>query len=81
MWLLQTRPDITCVVAQSTQVTETMFNLDPSTHRKLLNSVVCHISKTSEQGLIYPKLDKDSLRLQTYSDAAYSKNYDGTYQH
>ena len=80
MWLLRTRPDIACAVAQSTQVTETRFNLDPSTHRKLLNFVVRHIRKTSEQRLLYPKLDKDSLRLQTYSDAAYSNKYDGTSQ-
>ena len=80
MWLIQTRPDIACAVAQSTQVTETRFNVDPHTHRKLLNSVVRHLHKTSEQRLMYPKLDKESLRLQTYSDASYSNNYDGTSQ-
>ena len=80
MWLLHTRPDISCAVAQSTQVTETRFNLGLPTHRRLLNSVVRHIRKTFEQKLHYLKLDKDSLRLQTYSDASYSNNYDGTSQ-
>ena len=80
MWLLQTRPDIACAVAQSTQVTQTRFTSDSTTHKKLLNSVVRHIGKTSAQRLLYPKLDKESIRLQTYSDAAYSNNYDGTSQ-
>ena len=80
IWLLPTRPDILCAVAQSTQVTETRFNLDPPTDRRLLNSVVRHIRKPSGQKLHYPKLDKDSIRLQTYSDASYSNNYDGTSQ-
>ena len=80
MWLLQTRPDIACTVARSTQVTEKRLNLDPSTHRKLLNPVVSHIRKTSEQRLLYPKFVKDSLRLRTYSYAAYTNNYDGTSQ-
>ena len=80
MWLLQTRPDMGCAVAQSTQVKETSFNLDPTTHRKLLNSVVRHIRRTSEQRLLYTKLDKESLRLQTYSESSYSINHDGTSQ-
>ena len=66
MWLLQTRPNIAYAVAQSTQVTETRFDLDRKMHRKPLNFFVCHIPKNFEQRLLYPKLDKDSLRLQTY---------------
>lgn len=78
IWLLQTRPDIACAVAQSKQVTETRLTSNPSANRKLLNAILLHLGKTSDHRLLYPQLEKNSPRLQTYSDAPYNNNYDGT---
>ena len=79
-WATQSRPDVTCAVAQAAQVTEDLFNLDPKKHCKGLNPVVGHILTTTDQALKFPKLDHSRLRLQVYSDASYGNNLDGSSQ-
>ena len=77
-WVLQTRPDIACAVALLTQVTEARFHTDAKKYVTDVDTVVKHLQKTPYFVLRYPKLDKDSIRLQIYSDASYASNYDAS---
>ena len=79
-WAVNSRPDIACAVAQSTQVTEEMFGNEQDKLIKSLNTIVRHLKKTLGLTLKYPKLDMDSLSLYVYSDASYANNHDGTSQ-
>ena len=73
-WLTHTRPDICCSVALSPQVTEERFNNDSSKYLKAINAI--HICSSEIPYLRYPKLQIDTLRLQTYSDASFASNED-----
>ena len=79
-WAVNSRPDIPCAVAQSTQVTEELFEKEQGKLIKSLNSIVRHLKKTLGLILRYPKLDKESVSLLTYSDASYANINDGTSQ-
>lgn len=80
MWLVNTRPDIACSVAKSTQVTNEKYVTNPSKYVKILNRTLRYIRRSIGLKLKYPKLDKDSLRLQVYSDASYATNADNSSQ-
>ena len=47
---------------------------------KALNYLVRKLKAQNEFSLKYPKLDKESLRIQVYSDDSYGTNSDGTSQ-
>jgi hypothetical protein len=79
-WATLSRPDISCTVAQSAQVNENTFNVDPMSHIRRLNAVVTHLRKTIDQVLKFPKLDWNNLSLRVYSDASYANNPDGSSQ-
>jgi hypothetical protein len=67
-WVTNTRPDISCAVAQSAQVTEKLYDEEPLKYTKVLNGIVKHLRKASSLVLKYPKLDIDKLKLRVYSD-------------
>ena len=79
-WLVNSRPDIACAVAQSTQLTEGIFEKDQERLIKSLNSIVRHLQKTFGLTLKCPKLDVNSLSLFVYSDSSYANNHNGTSQ-
>lgn len=80
MCLVQTSPDVSCTVSQATHVTEKRFIEKILIHARSLNYLVRHLKKPPIHRLRYPRLDKDSFRIQTYSDAAYSKIHMDTSQ-
>ena len=79
-WLTHTRPDICCSVALTAQVTEERFSKDSSKYLKAINAIVTHLCSSEVPYIRYPKLDIETLRLQTYSDASFSTNEDQSSQ-
>lgn len=75
-----TRPNICCAVAQASQVTKERFEKDNGEYGKNLNKMVKELRKTASKFLCYPKLDKESLRIQCYSDAPWANNADESSQ-
>ena len=57
-----------CAVAQSTQVTEEMFETEQEKLIKSLNSIVRHFLKTLGLTLKFPELDAKSLSFFVYLD-------------
>ena len=72
-WMIHTRPDICCTLNMLAQVTEAKFN---KKHVRLLNRTIKNLQSTSTQGLIYQKLDCESLHLKVYSDSSFANNED-----
>nr|AHF58602.1 polyprotein [Chondrus crispus] len=72
-WLTNTRPDIACAVAKLTQVREGEFNLEAI---KEANSVVKHVRKDKNLGIVHPHLDPESTEIIAFSDAALGNNRD-----
>ena len=61
-------------MAQLAQVTEGRFNIDTEAHMKRLNSTVIYAHSNTAH-LLFPRLDKDSIQLLGYSDAAFTNNH------
>lgn len=59
-WVVNSRPDIACAVAFSSQITPSTFD---STSYKLLNKIIKHLKASKELTLKFPKLDLDTLQL------------------
>ena len=78
-WLADTGPDVALEFSQIAQVTRTMFDSDITKNFKRLNTAIkyAHDTKTS---IRIPKLDSDSLRVVSYSDAAFANNADSSSQ-
>ena len=76
-WLTNTRPDIAFSVSRSSAVTSNTFQ---SNHIRDINRVIKHLKKTKYRSLRFPKLDQDSLRITTHSDASFSNNDDNSSQ-
>ena len=74
-WVTHTRPDISCIAAKLAQVTETTFD---ETAVKLYNSAVKRSKTTLKNGMIFKKLDFNSLYLKAYADSSFADNHDGT---
>ena len=55
------------------QVTEAKLN---KKHVRLLNRTITNLQSTPTQGLIYQKLDCESLHLKVYSDSSFANNED-----
>jgi hypothetical protein len=79
-WLVSTRPDIACAVGMATQVTQQMFEKNPVEEVKAVNRVLTYLKKNPSMPLRYPKLQKESLTLQVFSDASFANSRDGTSQ-
>lgn len=75
-WNTLTRPDVSCAVAKAAQITAKQFEENKAAHVKTINSLVSYIHRTADFELQYPKLDKLSLRIQAYTDAAFGNNAD-----
>ena len=79
-WVANTRPDIACAVAKSAQVTEEQFTADKKEYIRYLNAILKRLRKVPHLPLRYPRLDKNSLHLQVYTDASYATNTDKSSQ-
>jgi Reverse transcriptase (RNA-dependent DNA polymerase) len=75
-----TRPDMSCAIAQAAQVTDSMYAKKQLTDIKVLTAVVKHLRKTASFTLKYPKIDINSLTLKVYTDASCANNFDGSSQ-
>jgi hypothetical protein len=75
-----TRPDISCAIAQAAQVTDSIYANESLTYIKGLNTSVEHLRKTASFTVKYPKLDINSFTLKVYTDASYANNFDGLSQ-
>lgn len=75
-WNTLTRPDVSCAVAKAQQLTEIQFSEEKEKHVKSINALVSYIHRTEHVELKFPKLDHSSLRIQAYTDAAFSDNAD-----
>ncbi len=76
-WLVHTRPEVACASAQSAQVTSEQYD-DKCV--QVLNSTIRTIKSMPTRGLVYRKLDKESVHLRVYSDSSFANNRDGTSQ-
>ena len=74
-WLANSRPDMQFEISQLAQITQNVFENEPKKHVKRLNSLVRHAHNIVAH-LKFPDLDRNSLRLVGYSDAAYANNHD-----
>lgn len=79
-WVTNSRPDIACPVAILTQITNDRFLNDKKYFEKQKNYVFKHLKTLSVLPLKFPKLAKDTLRIQAYSDASFATNHDKTAQ-
>lgn len=77
MWLTHTRPDITCGVNKSTQVTKESFSQSSII---LLNTIIRQVHKYPTRGILQQKLNPDSLILRIYTDGSFADNDDQTTQ-
>eukprot|EP00168_Porphyra_purpurea_P016741 TRINITY_DN552_c0_g1_i1.p1 TRINITY_DN552_c0_g1~~TRINITY_DN552_c0_g1_i1.p1 ORF type:complete len:862 (-),score=144.43 TRINITY_DN552_c0_g1_i1:471-2858(-) len=76
-WLVHTRPDLCCGVNLASQVTEPMYGPDSI---RALNAVIAKAKKGRATTLVYPKLDRLTLRLHAYSDASFATSLDKSSQ-
>lgn len=72
-WTLHCRPEYACIVNKSAQVTEK--TMTPK-HIRELNHAIRDAHNHPDRGLVYDKLDKDSLHLRVYVDASFASNDD-----
>jgi hypothetical protein len=75
MWLINTRPDISCATSMASRTTKDLFAIKPTEYIKKLNRIVRHV-KTINLPLLYPRLDLDTLKLVAYTDSSFSNNED-----
>jgi Reverse transcriptase (RNA-dependent DNA polymerase) len=75
MWLINTRPDISCATSMASRTTKDLFATKPTEYIKELNRIVRHV-KTINLPLLYPRLDLDTLKLVAYTDSSFSNNED-----
>ena len=78
-WLANTRPDLQFEISQLAQITGRRFNDDARAHLKRLNAAIRYAHHNIAY-LKFPKLDRSSLRIIGYSDAAFANNLDLTSQ-
>ena len=76
-WLSHSRPDVSCSINRSAQVTDSTFGAGSI---KELNKAIKYVLSTRNIGLSYPKLDTNSLHLRTYAEASFASNHDLTSQ-
>lgn len=72
-WLVHTRPDLACAVNISAQVKKDEFCTEDI---KNINKIVSSARKYSYRGILQQKLDRNSLIIAVYSDAAFSTRQD-----
>lgn len=74
-WLTYTRPDCVLEISQMAQVTKDMFEKEKKTVMRRCNELVKHVHKNNIM-IIFPKLDKDSLRVVGFLGASFAGNID-----
>ena len=74
-WSANTRSDMQFEISQLAHITEERFHVECRGLVKRSNTIVRHAHKNLVH-LKFPCLERDSLRLVGYSDAAYAKKYD-----
>jgi hypothetical protein len=75
IWLINTRPNISCATSMASRTTKDLFVIKPTEYIKELNRVVRHV-KTISLPLLYPRLDLDTLKLVDSTDSSFSNNDD-----
>jgi hypothetical protein len=75
MWLVNTRPDISCATSMASRTTNDLFTTKPVQYIKELNRIVRHI-KTINLPLLFPRLDLDTFKLLAYTDSSFGNNDD-----
>lgn len=77
LWVSHVRPDVAAFVSIIGSVTATTFLPD---HVASINRKVQYLKSTASIGLVFPKLDVDSLRLVVYTDGSFANRDDKTSQ-
>ena len=78
-WLANTRPDLKFDISQLAQVTAKRFEEDAKAHLKRLNASIRY-EHDNVAHLKFPMLDRSSLRIIGYGDAAFANSFDLTSQ-
>ena len=78
-WLANTRPDLQLAISQLAQVTQARFDTNAKTYVKNLNSAIRY-AHDNAASLRFPKIERSSIGLVGFSDAAYANNHDLTSQ-
>jgi hypothetical protein len=75
MWLVNTRPDISCATSFVSRTTQVIFDSEPTKYIKDLNKIVRHVKRV-RLPLLFPKLNLETLKLTVYTDSSYCNNDD-----
>jgi hypothetical protein len=75
MWLVNTRPDISCATSMASRTIFELFKEDPSRFIKELNKDNKHV-KSIDLPLRFPKLDINTLKLVVYTDSSFCNSED-----
>lgn len=74
-----TRPDMQFEISQLAQIKQLRFDSDAAAHIKRINQLVRY-TKQNSSVIKIPELDRGSVRIVGYSDAAYFNNHDNSSQ-
>lgn len=72
-WMAHSRPDMSCGIIKMAQVAEQAFGPDAV---RALNTVIKRAKAGDDLRLMYPALDRSTLRLRVYVDASFAGNAD-----
>jgi hypothetical protein len=75
MWLVSTRPDISCAISFASRTTQALFDSERSKYIKDLNKIVRHVKRV-RLPLLFPKLNIETPKLTVYTDSSYCNNDD-----
>ena len=76
-WFTHTNPRICCDVAQLAQTTQQSFDVQAI---KRLNKIIRSAKESADRGLMFQKVDVNSVRITAYSDGAFANNPDESSQ-
>lgn len=72
-WMAHSRPDLSCGINKMAQVAEQAFGPDAV---RALNTVIKRAKAGDDLRLMYPALDRSTLRLRVCADASFAGNAD-----
>lgn len=77
LWVSHVRPDVPAFASILGSVTDETFHPE---HVILINRRVQYLKSTANVGLVFPKLDVESLRLVVYTDCSFANRSDKSCQ-
>ena len=74
-WQLHYQQRIACAVTLLAQVTDIVFQKEPTKYTRLVKKIVVSIKARPDEGIFITKLSTDGLRLRLYADASFVNNH------